>query len=54
MIEFAADDLDVTNGFDCVCVKTATPGANADLLAIVYILSGARNPVAGILNAKAD
>jgi hypothetical protein len=53
-IEIDAADLDVTNGFDCLTVKTATPGANADLLTIIYILSGARHPQAAILNAKAD
>ncbi len=54
VLEVDAADLDASNDFDCMCVKVATPGANADLLTIVYILSGARNPQAGILNAKAN
>lgn len=54
VLEIDAADLDVSGGFDCMCVKVASPGVNADLLTVVYVLSGARNPQAAILNAKAD
>lgn len=42
-IEIGADQLDRDNGFDCVQLNVATPGANADLLASAYILYGIRN-----------
>lgn len=54
VIDINADDLDASNAFDCVCAKVASPGSNADLLTVIYILSGARYPQAAILNAKAD
>ena len=46
VIEVDASSLDVDNGFDCVRVGIASPGANADLICVVYILSGARYPQA--------
>jgi len=42
VIEIDADTLDADNDFDCLRVLTATPGANADLLSGVYILSKGR------------
>lgn len=44
VIEVDASSLDVDGGFDCVRVGIATPGSNADLIAVLYILSGARYP----------
>lgn len=38
VIEVRAEDLDINNGFSFVRVRTATPGANADLIAGVYYL----------------
>ena len=54
VIEIDADMLDVNNGFDCVALQTATPGANADLLMALYILHGARYPQRVMLDAKTD
>ena len=42
VIEISADMLDVDNGYDCLQVLSATPGANACLLDATYILSGTR------------
>lgn len=36
IIDVAASDLDVTNGFDCVTLVVATPGANADFYSVMY------------------
>ena len=38
VIEVRAADLDINNGFRFVRVKTASPGANADLIAAHYAL----------------
>jgi len=51
-VEVNAADLDVANGFDHVAINVASPGANADLIAIFAVLSGARNPQALALDAK--
>lgn len=42
VIEVDAASLDTDNNFDCVELNTATPGANADLISAVYILSKGR------------
>ncbi len=42
VIDVPADTLDVDNGYDCLQVLFATPGANADLINGIYILSGTR------------
>lgn len=42
VIEVDAEKLDVAGGFDCVTAAVASPGANADLYSVSYILSGAR------------
>lgn len=41
-IEIDADSLDADNGFDCLQIVLATPGANADLVQVVVILSEPR------------
>ena len=43
MIEIEADSLDADNGFDCVQIVFATPGANADLMQCIAILSDPRH-----------
>ena len=42
MIEVSAADLDRAGGYDCVGLDVASPGANADLIAIIAILYGNR------------
>lgn len=42
VIEIDADTLDATNGFDCLRLVTASPGANADLLSATYICTKGR------------
>lgn len=42
-IEVEADSLDADNGFDCVRIDFATPGANANYLNCVAILSDPRH-----------
>jgi hypothetical protein len=42
VIEVDAESLDQANNFDCVSLAVASPGANADLYSVEYILSGAR------------
>lgn len=42
IIEIDANMLDIAGGFDCVTVKGATPGANADLYTVQYFLGGSR------------
>lgn len=37
-LEVHQQDLDMNNGFCFIRVRTATPGANADLIAAVYVL----------------
>ena len=49
-----AAELDTDNGFDVLCVKVASPGANADLLEAHYDLYGARYPQAVMPDAKVD
>lgn len=40
IIEVDTATLDVTNGFDCLTLGIATPGSNADLYSVLYILGG--------------
>ncbi len=54
VLEIDADTLDTANGFDCVQVDCASPGANADLISIVFVLSGARYPQATAIDPKVD
>ena len=54
IVEVDGDDLDVDNGYDCVAVNVASPGANADLLTVLYVLSGARYMAAAMPDAKAE
>lgn len=53
-LEVNAEDLDADNGFDCVRVDIASPGANADLIAVVYLLLDPRYPQATNIDAKVD
>lgn len=54
VIEVDAATLDVANGFDCVRIGIASPGANADLICVCAILGGARYPQALMSDAKVD
>jgi len=54
VIEIDAEQLDVNNGFDCVAVDIASPGANADFYGVTYILSGARYAQSTPPSALAD
>jgi hypothetical protein len=54
VIEVDASSLDVDGGFDCVRVGIATPGSNADLIAVLYILTGPRYPQASPPSAIID
>jgi len=54
-IEVGAEDLDKNNGFDCVRLGIASPGAQADLIDVTYILGDAREMGLNILaDAKID
>lgn len=54
VLEVDASSLDVDNNFDCVRVGIASPGANADLVAVFGWLSGARYPQASPPSAIID
>jgi hypothetical protein len=54
ILEIDAADLDGDNAFDCLTIKVASPGANADLLSADYLLSGARYGQAVMPDAKVD
>jgi len=43
VIEIKADSLDVDNGFDCVRLNVASPGANNDYYGAWYIMYEPRN-----------
>jgi hypothetical protein len=53
-IDIDASELDASNDFDCLQVKVASPGANADLLSIQYLLRGPKAPQALLNDAKVD
>jgi hypothetical protein len=40
VIEVDAASLDIANGFDCLSLQVASPGANADLYAAFYVVDG--------------
>lgn len=44
LVEIMATDLDQQNGFHYVRVVSATPGSNADLLAVLYVLGDPHYP----------
>ena len=44
IIEIDATTLDVANGFDCVTLAIASPGANNDFYGVLYQLAEARYP----------
>ncbi len=54
ILEVDASSLDVDNGFDCVRLGIASPGSNADLVAVLYILTGARFPQSDTPSAIVD
>jgi hypothetical protein len=54
ILEINGDDLDVDNGFDCVSISIASPGAFSDFLGADYLLSGARFAQAVMPDAKID
>jgi hypothetical protein len=54
VIEIDAEMLDTANDFDCLGVDVASPGANADLISITYLLSGPRYPQAVLADPKVD
>lgn len=54
VLEIDASMLDVDNGFDCVRLNIASPGANADLICVVAILSQPRYPQNLVQDAKVD
>ena len=53
-IEVVASDLDVNNGFDCVSLAVASPGANADFYGVFYILDQCRYPDKDLPSALVD
>lgn len=54
IIEIDAATLDVSNGFDCLTLAVASPGANADFYGVQYRLSGARYAQAALPSAIVD
>lgn len=54
VIEIDASELDVANGFDCVSVAIASPGANADFYGVIYVLSEAAYQSATLPSALVD
>ena len=54
ILEIDAQDLDASNGFDCVRLAIASPGANADLISVTAILSQPRFAQASMPDAKVD
>lgn len=48
-IEVLASDLDVANGFDCICLKVADPGTASSMFGATFILSEPRYAGAGAL-----
>lgn len=54
VIEVDGEELDVANGFDCARVSIASPGANADLLAVLYFLKEPRYNGSVLPDAKID
>lgn len=54
LIEVDAASLDVANGFDCLCVHVASPGANADIYGALIITGQGRYTGASPPNVLAD
>lgn len=54
IIEIDSSALDVDGGFDCIRVRVASPGANADLISCLYHLHGTRYPDADPPSAIVD
>lgn len=53
-IDIQGATLDTTNEFDAIQLKIASPGANADLISVIAVLSGAAYPQDPIPDAKID
>lgn len=54
VIQVHASQLDVDNGFDCVQLDIASPGANADLISATYFFTGARYPQETVVDPVVD
>lgn len=54
VIQVHASQLDVSNEFDSVQVNIATPGANADLISVMYVFTGARYPQEIVVDPVVD
>ncbi len=54
VLEVSASDLDTANDFDCVSVLVASPGANADLLAVLYLVGDAVHEGSTLVDPKVD
>ena len=54
VIEVDAASLDVSNGFDCLCVHVATPGSNNDYYSAAVILGQGRYTGNSMTDALAD
>lgn len=54
LLEIEAASLDVDNGYDCLSINIASPGANADLLSVLYLCSDARYADTKMPNALAN
>ena len=54
LLEIDSVDLDQAGGFDCLRVEIASPGANADLIAIFAVLSKPRFAQATMSDGKVD
>lgn len=54
VIEVDRSSLDSGNGFDCLSVDIATPGANADFYDVTYILTEPRYAGASMSSALVD
>lgn len=54
IIDIQASTLDVANSFDCITVKGATPGANADFYGAMYYMYEPRFAMDTMKSAIAD
>lgn len=54
VIEIDDSDLDVAGGFDSFQVDIESPGANADLIAVAVIMSGAKYAADPMPDSKTD
>lgn len=54
VVEFNAEDLDVSNGFACIRARVASVGATSQIGTILYLLGDARYPQEALPSAIAD